>query len=147
MLSDRLKRGREEEGFSLIELLVVIAIIGILAAIAIAVFSNQRNSARDASVKSDLNQAAKVVETYYVTNQLYPSDATVLADPNTINLSPGNQLYYEPVTGGFLLYGCNTEAGVNYTYDSLNGGLQSTTTDGGCADAPAGATQINPPGA
>ncbi len=136
MLSDRLKRGREEEGFSLIELLVVIAIIGILAAIAIAVFSSQRNSARDASVKSDINSAAKVVETYYVNTQGYPDAADDFAGDYALQVSPGNSIYYlADGTTGFILFGCNDEAQQMYSYLSGSGGLDpSEPTDSpGCA--------------
>lgn len=53
-----------ESGFTLIELLVVILIIGILSAIAIPAFLNQRKSAVDSSVQSDLKNAGTTIETW-----------------------------------------------------------------------------------
>src|SRR3954463_8473770 len=64
-----------ESGFTLIELLVVMIIIGILAAIAIPVFLNQRKNAVDASYKSDLRTVANEMESYYTDNEIYPAVA------------------------------------------------------------------------
>ena len=55
---------RGESGFTLIELLVVILIIGILAAIAIPSFLNQRSKAQDAGAKVLVRTAETAAETY-----------------------------------------------------------------------------------
>src|SRR3954470_20683056 len=82
----RIRKAMEEkdEGFTLIELLVVIIIIGILAAIAIPVFLNQRKKAVDSSMKSDVRTIANELETFATDAQAYPGTVTPVVGQITI---------------------------------------------------------------
>ena len=101
---------KDETGFTLIELLVVILIIGILTAIAVPAFLNQRKSAEDAVLKSDIKQIKLAYQQYATSNRnltIYPdlivdwknteADSPANADPMglkpKLKLTPGTRFH------------------------------------------------------
>jgi type IV pilus assembly protein PilA len=135
----RLRKAQEENegGFTLIELLVVIIIIGILAAIAIPVFLQQRNKGYDAAAKSDLRNAATSEESYLTDFNVYTTSVPSLktegftgsqnvATP-VITVDGGNSGYCEVTT---------SHSGNYFYYDSEAGGLSNVAktapTGGAC---------------
>ncbi|MGY4642609.1 prepilin-type N-terminal cleavage/methylation domain-containing protein [Cellulomonas sp. URHB0016] len=127
----------KDQGFTLIELLVVIIIIGILAAIAIPVFLNQRKKAVDASIKSDLRTVANELETYYTDKQEYLAVAattgTIAVNTPAATLSAGNTVTVTTNTAkdSYCIHGTNPK-GTNTTdgfwYSSQGGGLMPAGT-------------------
>jgi type IV pilus assembly protein PilA len=148
-----IRKAREERegGFTLIELLVVIIIIGILAAIAIPVFLNQRKKGYDAQVKSDLRNAATAEETYLTDSpNSYTTDQTALATAGWKTST--NDTFQVAISGatGYCIVGNNSSSTNAFAYDSGKGGLQATVFTGATpaaalTAAQAGCTSITSP--
>ena len=129
----------EESGFTLIELLVVMLIIGILAAIALPSFFNQRDKAGDAEAKSVAKTAQTAMETYATDNNGQYTGAAVadLVDIEPSLADAGANLTVSGVGASAYTITVASTTGTTFSIANNAGTLTfpcSAGGEGGCPD-------------
>ena len=130
-----------EAGFTLVELLVVMLILGLLAAIAIPSFFNQRDKAKDADAKESVRTAQTAEETYATDNNgsYTGSDAAGVLEniESTLNSAPNAPVV--TVTGGGTGYDVSVTSATGNVFHIArdgNGNLTYDCTAAGTAGCP-----------
>ena len=84
-MKNELRRAR---GFTLIELLIVIALISILATMGVVQYRNSVQSAKEATLRTDLFRMRDAIDQYYADKAKYPASLDALVSGGYMRAIP-----------------------------------------------------------
>lgn len=126
---------RNRSGFTLVELLIVVVVLGILVAIALPRYSNTRDKAKIAALRTDLRNAETAEETYYADNMVY-ADLAQLQAEGLLSLSPSTTMDLTAGPDGYKAVAKNTTIGSATNSCSVKVGAGTTLDDDGVITCP-----------
>jgi general secretion pathway protein G len=124
-------KAQSDKGFTLLELLIVMTIIAVLAAIAVPSYTNNVRRAKEATLKADLYEMRRAIDSYTVDKQKAPQSLDDLVQAGYLKSMPVDPFTnrsdtWVPAQDDTLSSVDQTEPGI----DDVHSGAQLVGSDG-----------------
>jgi prepilin-type N-terminal cleavage/methylation domain-containing protein len=126
----------KSKGFTIVELLIVIVVIGILATLVIVTFTGIQQKARDSKRKTDIAAVQAALESYYSSNNTYPTMADLNSDTwRTANMKGfDSKALQDPKSNSDTVAASFPTSGFSYVYVVTGGDASTLSSPTTCHD-------------
>lgn len=150
MTLSKIKKMKDERGFTIVELLIVVVVIAILAAIVIVAYNGIQNRAKTSKAQSAASSILKKVEAFNAETGSYPTGPTGLtsAASTASYYVPAGTVSFVTTIGSaptnentIMFSTCTTPGGIRVSYwDYSTGAVVHTYTGGATSSSTCTAT-------